>query len=112
MDRRGGTDPHDLARLTPTISRACRPAACSPAAVEGIALRIMRNRWGRPLDPVSPAQFERRAAGAASGEILVSARTCWQLSAWLRRQQTKVRIGDRVWHRTGTPVSRRSGRLC
>jgi olefin beta-lactone synthetase len=72
-------------------------------AVEAIALRIMPDRWGTPLPATSPDLFDAESLPAGSiGEIMVTGPHV--LRGYLNGvgdTETKVRVGDRVWHRTG-----------
>lgn len=71
--------------------------------VEAIAVRILRDQWGRPLAPITAADFaEQCQAAGEPGEIVVSGGHV--LSGYLHGQgdeETKFRVDGRVWHRTG-----------
>jgi len=70
---------------------------CSGVPVAEIELRIIADRWGTPLAAPGPAV----EAGQA-GEIIVSGGHV--LSGYLGGigdEETKIRDGGRVWHRTG-----------
>lgn len=71
--------------------------------VSAIDLRILPDRWGRPLGPYAPDAFDREALATGSiGEIVVSGDHV--LTGYFQAvgdRDTKVRVGDRVWHRTG-----------
>jgi acyl-CoA synthetase (AMP-forming)/AMP-acid ligase II len=71
--------------------------------VNSIDVRILANRWGSPLPPMSRETFERMCLPAvAAGEIVVSGPHV--LSGYLGGvgdAQTKFRVDDCVWHRTG-----------
>jgi acyl-CoA synthetase (AMP-forming)/AMP-acid ligase II len=68
-----------------------------------IRLRVLPDRWGTPIGPWSPADLERESLGRdAVGEIVVAGDHV--LSGYLDGvgdEETKIRVGDRVWHRTG-----------
>lgn len=68
-----------------------------------IQLRVLPDRWGTPLGPWSAADLERESLGPdAAGEIVVAGDHV--LPGYLDGvgdEETKIRIGDRVWHRTG-----------
>ena len=71
--------------------------------VQGVDLRIVADRWGEPLGPYTFEAFEREALPAGrTGEIVVSGDHV--LRGYLGGRgdgETKVRVGNRVWHRTG-----------
>jgi olefin beta-lactone synthetase len=68
-----------------------------------IALRILPDRWGAPSGPWSVEAFDREALGEGGiGEIVVGGDHV--LAGYLDGagdEETKIRVGDRVWHRTG-----------
>jgi acyl-CoA synthetase (AMP-forming)/AMP-acid ligase II len=68
-----------------------------------IQLRVLPDRWGTPVGPWSAADLERESLGPdAAGEIVVAGDHV--LPGYLDGtgdEETKIRIGDRVWHRTG-----------
>ena len=68
-----------------------------------IQLRILSDRWGTPLGPwrVEDLDCASLAAGQV-GEIVVSGDHV--LTGYLDGrgdEETKIRVGDRTWHRTG-----------
>lgn len=69
----------------------------------GIELRILRDRWGSPLGPWSEVDLERETFGAGeAGEIVVAGEHV--LTGYLDGygdEETKIKVGGRVWHRTG-----------
>jgi acyl-CoA synthetase (AMP-forming)/AMP-acid ligase II len=71
--------------------------------VADIQLRIISNQWGRPLAPAGPAEFTKAILPAGQiGEIIVHGDHV--LSGYLNGQgdeQTKLRVGESIWHRTG-----------
>jgi acyl-CoA synthetase (AMP-forming)/AMP-acid ligase II len=71
--------------------------------VDEIALRIMKEQWGRPVGPHTAETFERDCvAQGTSGEIVVSGPHV--LSGYLDGrgdQETKFRVDGDLWHRTG-----------
>jgi acyl-CoA synthetase (AMP-forming)/AMP-acid ligase II len=71
--------------------------------VSSIALRVLPDRWGTPVGPCAPEALEADALGpGAAGEIVVSGDHV--LAGYLDGvgdEETKIRAGDRVWHRTG-----------
>lgn len=71
--------------------------------VEGIRLRVVRDRWGTPLGRLSAATFdEAEMPEGQAGEIVVSGEHV--LSGYLHGQgdeETKFRVDGVTWHRTG-----------
>jgi olefin beta-lactone synthetase len=71
--------------------------------VSSLQLRILRDRWGTPLGPWTAADLERETLSSNGiGEIVVSGDHV--LPGYLNGYgdgETKIRIGPRVWHRTG-----------
>ncbi len=89
-------------------------AADSDASAEGAGLlagrpvpaadvRVLPDEWGRPLSSLTREEFERRVLPAgAAGEIVVSGPHV--LAGYWQGQgdaETKFRVEDTVWHRTG-----------
>lgn len=73
------------------------------APVTAIALRIVPDRWGSPLPPYLPADFERDAVPHDHpGEIVVAGDHVLEgYMGGIGDTETKFRVGERVWHRTG-----------
>jgi olefin beta-lactone synthetase len=71
--------------------------------VDSVHLRIIADRWDEPLGPYTADTFEREALPPGrTGEIVVSGDHV--LRGYLGGHgdaESKVRVGDRVWHRTG-----------
>ncbi len=71
--------------------------------VPEIDLRIIADSWGTPLGPLAPASWDALAlAPEAAGEIVVAGGHV--LPGYLDGvgdAETKIRVGERVWHRTG-----------
>lgn len=71
--------------------------------VASIRLRILRDRWGTPVGPLAPAQFDAACCRAGEpGEIVVSG--AHVLRGYLHGrgdEETKFRVEGVVWHRTG-----------
>jgi acyl-CoA synthetase (AMP-forming)/AMP-acid ligase II len=71
--------------------------------VPSIQLRILPDRWGAPVGPVTAEDLEREALPAGgAGEVVVSGDHV--LSGYLDGagdSETKIRAGSLVWHRTG-----------
>lgn len=76
---------------------------CSGVPVAAIRLEVMRDDWGRPVGPLDEAGFRQRVLPAGcAGEIVVSGEHV--LTGYLDGvgdEETKIRVGDAVWHRTG-----------
>lgn len=71
--------------------------------IAAVQLRILPDRWGTPTGPFDPAAFDAQTLPAGeAGEIVVSGdhvlRGYWQGEG---DAETKIRVGDTVWHRTG-----------
>jgi acyl-CoA synthetase (AMP-forming)/AMP-acid ligase II len=71
--------------------------------VPEIALRILPDRWGTPLGPYAPDEFERTALPPGQpGEIVVSgAHIGAGYVGGVGDAETKIRVGETIWHRTG-----------
>ncbi len=73
------------------------------AAVPDIDLRILANQWGRPLASMTELEFEQAVLPPTQpGEIVVHG--AHVLRGYLNGQgdeNTKFRVDDQVWHRTG-----------
>lgn len=71
--------------------------------VDEIDLRILLDAWGTPLARVDPAKFDEMCVPAGeTGEIVVTGEHV--LRGYLHGtgdDETKIRVGDRMWHRTG-----------
>ena len=76
----------------------CGGGLCAGIPVPEICVRIVRNQWGTPLSAVDLIFLP---AGEA-GEILVSGGHVLQgYLGGLGDEETKIRDGEQVWHRTG-----------
>ncbi len=73
------------------------------APVPEIALRILPDRWGTPLGPYAPDEFERASLPAGqTGEIVVSGAHIGNgYVGGVGDAETKIRVGATIWHRTG-----------
>jgi acyl-CoA synthetase (AMP-forming)/AMP-acid ligase II len=84
---------------------AIRQGAGLPAGnpIADIKLRILQDRWGQPLaDGTEEAMRSAALPAGARGEIVVSGPHV--STGYLHGQgdaETKFRVGDTVWHRTG-----------
>lgn len=71
--------------------------------VPGIEVRILPDRWGTALGPYDERQFDSLSVPKGSpGEIVVTG--AHVLTGYMDGQgdrETKIRVGDRIWHRTG-----------
>jgi acyl-CoA synthetase (AMP-forming)/AMP-acid ligase II len=71
--------------------------------VDEIALRILPEQWGRVMGPMTMTEFKQRSLPIHQpGEILVSGPNV--LTGYLHGrgdEETKVRVEETVWHRTG-----------
>ncbi|MGH9311894.1 MAG: AMP-binding protein, partial [Vicinamibacterales bacterium] len=71
--------------------------------VPAIDVRVLPDRWGTPLGPYAAAAFDADALPAGrTGEIVVAGPHV--LPGYLDGAgdaETKIRVGERVWHRTG-----------
>ena len=73
------------------------------APVGAVALRIVRASPGRPLPPMTARRLEARTCEPGEpGEIVVSgAHVVPGYVDGIGDEETKFRVADRVWHRTG-----------
>jgi acyl-CoA synthetase (AMP-forming)/AMP-acid ligase II len=91
--------------ITPADRTAMRQGAGLLAGlpVRSIRLRILPDRWGAPCGPWSVEAFDREAlSDGGIGEIVVGGDHV--LAGYLDGagdEETKITVGDRVWHRTG-----------
>lgn len=71
--------------------------------VGAINLRILPDRWGEAIGPMSAPELDQRSLPAGQvGEIVVSGAHVLQgYLGGVGDTETKLRVGDRVWHRTG-----------
>lgn len=71
--------------------------------VQAIDLRVMPDCWGEPLGPFTTAAFDARARGPSEpGEIVVTgAHVLTGYLGGIGNLETKIAVGDRIWHRTG-----------
>lgn len=71
--------------------------------VPEIQLRILRDQWGTPIQPLSQTQFEALTLPPAkAGEIVVSgAHVLPGYLHGLGDEETKFRVEGTIWHRTG-----------
>jgi acyl-CoA synthetase (AMP-forming)/AMP-acid ligase II len=71
--------------------------------VASIAMRIIPDQWGIPLGPLDEPAFQRLTLPVGeAGEVVVAGPHV--MTGYLDRcghEQAKIRVGDRVWHRTG-----------
>lgn len=76
---------------------------CSGLPVAEIELRVIRDAWGTALGPLEQDAFDALELAAGQvGEIVV--RGAHVLQGYLEGigdPETKIRVADRVWHRTG-----------
>lgn len=106
----GSTEAEPIAEIDRTQITAADRVAMSAGSgllagrvARSIHLRILRDRWGEPLGPLSDGEFDRAALPSGRiGEIVVSGEHV--LTGYLDGrgdEETKIRVADRVWHRTG-----------
>jgi acyl-CoA synthetase (AMP-forming)/AMP-acid ligase II len=71
--------------------------------VPEINLRIIQDRWGSPLGPYAPEQFDKEAIPPGqAGEIVVSGdHVCRGYVGGQGDCETKIRVEGKIWHRTG-----------
>ena len=76
---------------------------CAGTTVDEISLRIITDRWGTPLGPMTAAEFAGLLEpDGTAGEIVVSGDHV--LGGYLDGigdEETKIHAGGRIWHRTG-----------
>jgi olefin beta-lactone synthetase len=106
----GSTEAEPIAEVDRTeMSEADRAAMTGGAGllagqpVESIELRILADRWGTPVGSLTAAELEAASRPAGEvGEIVVCGEHV--LDGYLDgvgNDDTKIRVADRVWHRTG-----------
>ena len=106
----GSTEAEPIAEIDRTsISAADRAAMTGGAGllagrpVESIQVRILPDRWGTPVGPLSAAELEEESLPPKQiGEIVVAGDHV--LDSYLDGhgdEETKIRVFDRTWHRTG-----------
>jgi acyl-CoA synthetase (AMP-forming)/AMP-acid ligase II len=73
------------------------------APIPEIQIAVVRDQWGQPLGRLNEAEFARlREPTDVAGEIVVAGDHV--LKGYLQGrgdEETKFRVGDTVWHRTG-----------
>lgn len=71
--------------------------------IDDIALRILPDRWGSPIEPLTQGEFAASCLPSAQiGEIVVSG--AHVLQGYLCGQgdaETKFKVDETIWHRTG-----------
>lgn len=76
---------------------------CAGEVVEEIEMRVIVDSWGEVLGPLGDREFAGMEVGRGEvGEIVVAGDHV--LSGYLGGvgdEETKIRVGERVWHRTG-----------
>ena len=81
----------------------CGKGLLAGTPVASIQLRIIADRWGTPLGPCDARTFDAQAlAPGTCGEVIVSG--AHVLDSYLDGtgdDETKIRVGHTVWHRTG-----------
>jgi acyl-CoA synthetase (AMP-forming)/AMP-acid ligase II len=106
----GSTEAEPIAKIERTrISQSDKDAMARGAGllvgavVPSIELRILPDRWGTPLGPFREGEWDAQSlATGAAGEIVVAGDHVLRgYLAGAGDEETKVRVGDRVWHRTG-----------
>ncbi len=95
----------DLAKLGPAERERTAGGGGLPAGppVQGLDVAILPDCWGRPIRPLTAEAFDAlRLETDRAGEIVVSGPQV--LPGYLDSlgdEETKLRVGDRIWHRTG-----------
>jgi acyl-CoA synthetase (AMP-forming)/AMP-acid ligase II len=76
---------------------------CAGEVVEDIRCKVMRDSWGEALSPMQEKTFlARQCAAGEAGEIVVSGDHVLKgYLDGLGDHETKFRVGDTIWHRTG-----------
>ena len=106
----GSTEAEPIAEIERTdISVADRTAMMSGAGllagrpVDAFAVRSLADQWGRPVGPLDSDGFDRACLPAGrTGEIVVAGEHVLQgYLDGLGDDEIKIRVGDRIWHRTG-----------
>lgn len=106
----GSTEAEPIAHIAATEWSADDHAAMlagqgllAGAPIPEIQITVLRDRWGKSLGALSDAEFAQwREAPGKTGEIVVAGGHV--LKGYLQGRgdaETKFRVGDTVWHRTG-----------
>lgn len=76
---------------------------CAGEVVEEIHCKVMRDSWGEPLPPMSDEAFlSSECSPGEAGEIVVfGAHVLTGYLDGVGDYETKFRVGDAIWHRTG-----------
>ncbi|SFN80922.1 Acyl-CoA synthetase (AMP-forming)/AMP-acid ligase II [Formivibrio citricus] len=94
-----------LDEICETDRRAIAQGAGLPAGqpLQEIGLAILQDRWGQPLGPFSETDMATLVLPAGKiGEVVVSGPHVSQgYLGGLGDMETKFRIGNKIWHRTG-----------
>jgi len=106
----GSTEAEPIAQIsqdamddTDTQSMTSGKGLLAGQPVKNIQLRIMADRWGSPIAPLSRSQFEAMCLPPGkAGEIVVSGDHVLP-GYWKGRgnQETKFKVSGATWHRTG-----------
>ena len=106
----GSTEAEPIAQISRNVmsdedrqSMTCGKGLLAGEPIKDIHLRIIPDRWGAPIDPLSRPQFEALCLPTGKvGEIVVSGDHV--LSGYWKGQgnsETKFNASGAIWHRTG-----------
>lgn len=93
---------HEADGETTAITRS-GGGLCAGVPVPEIKLRIIAGEWGKPLGPMTRAEFSGLTVpDGQAGEIVVSgAHVLRGYLDGMGDEETKIRVENDVWHRTG-----------
>ena len=76
---------------------------CAGKPIPEIDLRIISDQWGKPLGPLNEVDLQKLSVtDGQAGEIIVSGdHVLGGYLDGLGDEETKIRVGGRIWHRTG-----------
>jgi olefin beta-lactone synthetase len=99
----GSTEAEPIAHVTYTAAQPSGQGLLAGVPVAAIALRVIADRWGQPIGPLTAAELAAMTLpNGEAGEIVVSGDHV--LPGYWNGQgdaETKFRVNGQPWHRTG-----------